>query len=484
MSNQAEKRGASAIVIGASMAGLLAARALANHFEQVTLLERDVFPARGENRRGVPQGRHTHVLLERGRQIMESFFPGLTEELLGLGAVEVRDASLELRWFRGGYHQPGASGIRGITLSRPTLEAVVRESVMVLPNVRAVEGCKVLGPVPGEDHVGRVAGVRVAAGEGGGEETMYADLVVDASGRGSRSPAWLEELGYEPPVVDQVEVRVGYTTYYFRREPQHLRGLSGVVVAPVPPDRRMGVMLGQDGNRWVVTIGGYLGDHVPADYQAFVDAARALPVSEIYDVVKDADLLGEPATYKYRASVRHRYEALDRFPEGYLVLGDALCSFNPIYGQGMTVAALEAAALDECLAGGRHRLAQRFFARATPIVEASWNAATGNDLAYPEVEGRRTPLVRFFNRYLDKLHVAAHHDAGVSIAFLKVINMLAPAPSILHPRIVWRVVKGNVAASRRRRGVGNEIVDGEGIAIDVPDERVEPSHQALKEHAR
>ena len=427
------------------MAGLLAARALTDHFEQVTLLEQDIFPAPGVNRKGVPQGKHTHVLLELGRQIMERYLPGLTDELTRLGAVRIADVSLNVRWFHSdGYHQPGASGLTGVGVSRPTLEAAVRARVLALPNVQAVENCNVLGLVTTADN-SRVTGVRLVNRQAGhNEETMLAELVVDASGRGSRSPAWLEELGYSRPAEEKVRIGMGYTSCYYRRHPDHIPGLNGIVLLATPPDKRLGVMLAQDGNRWVVTIGGYLGDHAPTDFQGFLEAARRLPVPDIYDVIKNAEPCGQPVAYKFPANLRHCYEKLARFPKGYLVLGDALCSFNPIYGQGMTVAALEAEALGACLANGRNHLAKHFLAKANKIIDVSWSAAVGNDLGFAEVTGPRTPLVRFLNWYLSKLHLAAHNDAQVSNAFLKVINMVAPPPSLMQPQIVWRVIKENL----------------------------------------
>jgi 2-polyprenyl-6-methoxyphenol hydroxylase-like FAD-dependent oxidoreductase len=454
MSKETPKQGKEVVVIGASMAGLLAARVLADHFEQVTLVERDRFPAPGANRKGVPQGKQTHVLLERGRQIMEEYLPGLTDELAGLGAANIADFSFNVGWFHsGGYHQPGVSGISGVGVSRPTLEASVRARVLALPNVRAIEGCSVLGLLTTADKR-RVTGVRLAGRQAGdAEETLTADLVVDAGGRGSRSPAWLEEMGYPRPAEEEVRIGLGYTTCYYRRRPDHIPGRDGIVMLATPPDKRMGAMLAQDGDRWVVTLGGYLGEHAPTDYQGFLESARKLPAPDIYNLIKRAEPLGEPVAYKFPANLRRRYDKLARFPERYLVLGDALCSFNPIYGQGMTVAAMEAVALGECLADGRERLARRFFAKASQIIDVSWSAAVGNDLAFPEVVGPRTPMVRFLNWYLRKLHLAAHHDAQVSIAFLKVINMVAPPPTILQPRIVWRVIKGNLGSGQRQEPV-------------------------------
>lgn len=459
MSEQTDKSSKKAVVIGASMAGLLAARALAEHFEQVTLLERDTFPAPGLNRKGVPQGKHTHVLLELGREIMEEFLPGLTDELTSLGAVTIADVSSNVRWFHsGGYHRPGVSGFSSIGVSRPTLEAVVRERVLGLPNVQAVQDCNVLGLVTTADNA-RVTGVRLVNRRvGNTKETMMADLVVDASGRGSRSPAWLEELGYKRPEEEEVSIGMGYVTCYYRRQPEHIPGLEGIVLMATPPYKRLAILLAQDGNRWVLTIGGYLGQHAPTDYQGFLESARQLPTPDIYNVIKDAEPLSGPVPYKFPANLRRHYEKLSTFPEGYLVIGDALCSFNPIYGQGMTVGAREAVALSECLAQGRSRLAQRFFARANKIIDLAWSAAVGTDLSFPEIEGPRTPMVRFLNWYISKLHVAAHQDARVSIAFLKVINMVAPPPSILHPRIVWRVAKAHLWPGQKKASLSKERI--------------------------
>jgi 2-polyprenyl-6-methoxyphenol hydroxylase-like FAD-dependent oxidoreductase len=446
-----------AIVIGASMAGLLAARALAGHFGRVILVESDIFPPLGENRKGIPQGKHVHVLLERGRKIMESYLPGLTEQLTSLGAVAIGDVSANVRWFHsGGYHQPGISDLSGLAVSRPTLEGAVRQRVLALPNVSAVEGSRVAELVTTGDNA-RVTGVKLDLRQSNDtDETLAADLVVDASGRGSRGPVWLEKMGYERPKEEEVRIGMGYVTCFFRRQPEQIPGIEGIVLMTTPPDKRLGVLLAQDGNRWVLTIGGYLGHHAPTDFEGFLNAAKQLPTSDIYRVIKDAELLSGPVPYTFPANLRHRYDKLPALPERYLVIGDALCSFNPIYGQGMTVAALEAAALGDCLSENTVRLAQAFFAKTRNIIDLSWNAAVGTDLSFPEVEGPRTLIVRFLNWYLSKLHVAAHTDAQVSIAFLKVINMITPPPSMMHPGIVARVIKAHLHGEPQQQQVTQE----------------------------
>lgn len=436
--------GQQAVVIGASMGGLLAARVLANHFEQVTLLERDSFPAMGENRKSVPQGRHAHAILAQGLQTLEGYFPGLTDRLVSLGA-DYGDVSDFARWYHeGDCHQSTVSGVNAINISRPRLEAEVRARVLALPNVQAVEECDVLGLLATPEK-GRVTGVRLIRRKAGSaEESVKADLVVDTSGRGSRSPAWLEGLGYERPSEEAVKIGVTYTSCQYRRTPEHLPGINALIVAASPDYPRGGVLLSQEGNCWILTVAAYLGEQIPQDHAGFLAYVRGMATPALYNVVANAEPIGNPVQHKIPSNLRRRYERLNRFPEGYLVLGDALCSFNPIYAQGMSVAALEAATLDGCLAHGKARLAQRFFKQVGKIIEVPWGTAVGNDLRFPEVEGPRSPMTRFINWYLVKLHHAAHRDPVVSVAFLKVVNMVAPPPSVMQPGIAWRVLLGNL----------------------------------------
>lgn len=280
---------------------------------------------------------------------------------------------------------------------------------------------------------------------GQADDIIDADMVVDASGRGSQSPKWLQEWGYDPPDTSLVQVNVGYATRVFERRPKQFFDSMGAVIAGTPPaSRRMAAVLAAEGDRWVVTLGGSLSDYPPSDADGWIAFARSLPVPAVHDLASEARPIGEIATYRLPANRRLLYERLRRFPDGYLVTGDAVCSFNPIYGQGMSTAALEAKALEDVLAQGDGRLAERFYARVGAIVEIPWAIATGEDLRHPEVEGKRPPGFGLINRYLERVHAVASEDPMVCRRFFDVLNLLAPPPSLMTPQVAWRVLTRRV----------------------------------------
>jgi 2-polyprenyl-6-methoxyphenol hydroxylase-like FAD-dependent oxidoreductase len=436
--------GSHAVVIGAGMGGLVAARMLADHYQRVTILERDVLPLEAAPRKGVPHGRHAHGLLARGREALEDLFPGLTDSLIEAGAVPI-DTLADSRWFSHGVYLANAtSGLRSILLSRPLLETHVRRRLRALTGVCIQENAVVRRLTIAGD---KVTGVALATGQ-----TIDANLVVDASGRHSRSADWLADLGYEKPAEDKIGVRISYTTRILCRRPDHLGGKAIALVGAEAPQWRFGVAVAMEDDRWIVTQGGYFDDRPNHGDNGFLEFARTLAAPEIANLLTVAQPLTPATNFSFPASRRWRYERLNRFPAGYLVFGDALCSFNPIYGQGMTTAALEGLALGRCLQEGEEALAERFFARAAPIIDIPWQIAAGSDLRHPQLAHMRTPMGQFMNWYIGKVHRAAARDPAVGRAFLRVTNLMSPPTQLFTPATMSRVVIG---ALRRGDRVGS-----------------------------
>ena len=430
----------SAVVLGASMTGLLAVRALSGHFERVTVVERDVLPESDMERKGVPQSAHAHGLLCSGYRVMDDYFPGMMDELESLGALH-GDVVGDFLWFQyGRWKLRHESGLRGITLSRPCLETAIRRWVKALPNVTFLEGACRVRPTF-DTASGSVTGLLVQSKDSSDQKTLQADLVVDASGRGSQSPQWLEYNGFGRPEELSIKVHVGYATRTFERRPGEFYNSNGGIISGTPPEStRYGAVLATEGHRWMVTLVGTVGDYPPTNEKEWIAFAATLPVPAVYELVTAARPLTDIVSYRFPANRRQFYERMKRFPSGFLVMGDALCSFNPIYGQGMSVAAMEAKVLDDSLSTGLEGLSQRFYARARKIVDIPWAIATGEDLRFPQVEGRRPPGFRIMNRYLERVHAVASEDPVVCRRFFDVLNLLAPPSSLMAPRIAWRVL--------------------------------------------
>jgi 2-polyprenyl-6-methoxyphenol hydroxylase-like FAD-dependent oxidoreductase len=428
----------SAIVLGASMSGLLAARALSDHCRHVTIVERDLLTDHTEPRKGVPQSAHAHGLLASGYRVMDRYFPGLMEELRHRGAP-VGDVVGDFLWFQYGHWKlRHESGLRGITVSRPCLEAAIRRRVRRLPNITILEGVSGVRPIF-DTQTGRVTGLVVRRSPRHEQEFLAADLVVDAAGRGSHSPQWLEEWGFGKPEVVTVTVNVGYATRVFERRPGDLFDSNGAIVSGVPNSTRYGAVLAAEGNRWVITLVGTVGDYPPGDETGWLQFSASLPVPVVHELASRARPLTDIVSYRFQANQRRLYEHMKRFPDGYLVVGDALCSFNPVYGQGMSVVALEAEALDEELSAGMHGIAVRFYRRARKIIDIAWEIATGEDLRIPQVQGSRPIGFNAISRYLERVHTVAAYDRLVCRKFMDVLNLLASPTSLMSPRVAWRV---------------------------------------------
>jgi len=444
------KLGEHAVVRGASMGGLLAARVLADFYETVTVVERDVLPETSANRRGVPQGRHVHLLLGRGSQVLEELFPGFLDELVAAGAPSFDGDMSKLYLSNGGHLFPRSGRAKDIPFflpSRPLLESHVRRRVRAVANVTVLDGHDVveLTSTPPRD---RVTGALVRARPDGSERVLGADLVVDAMGRGARTPAFLEGLGYGRPAEDQLGMRLAYSSQLLRIPPGMLNELM-VIIGPVPGRPTGMALFGNENNTWMFSVIGMVGREPPDELAEMLAFVEDFAPAHVLAAIRAGEPLAEVARYRMPSSQWRRYDKMRRFPAGLLVFGDAICSFNPVYGQGMTVAALEALALQRCLRRGEDGLARRHFQATAKAVGVAWQMATGADLSLPEVEGPRPLPVRIANNYVDRVLAAAESDIVVAEQFARVIAFLDPPTSLFHPALIARVATTNL---RRRKG--------------------------------
>ncbi len=424
------------------MAGMLAARVLAEVHDEVVVVDRDELSGVDAARRGVPQGRHAHGLLARGQQILEDLFPGFTAELEAAG-IPVGDLGGQVRWYFDGHRlSPGPTDLRLVGVARPVLEGHVRRRVAALPGVRFVEGADIAGLTVSGDG-GRVTGARVH--HEGREQALEADLVVDATGRGSRAPVWLEELGYGRVPEERIRIDLTYTSVMYRWRTDPFRGDMSINPVATPANPRGAFLHTLGGDRCMLSLTGVLGDRPPTDPEGLMAYAKSLPVPDVAEALQDAEMLGTPVSFRFPASQRRRFEQLPRLPRGFLVAGDAVCSFNPVYGQGMAVAALQAVTLRRHLLRGGDPDPRAYFADVAGVVDVPWEIAAGGDFAFPQVEGRRTLRVRMGNAYLARLHVAARSDAVLTERFLRVAGLVDPPQALMAPATALRVLRGSRA---------------------------------------
>jgi 2-polyprenyl-6-methoxyphenol hydroxylase-like FAD-dependent oxidoreductase len=319
-----------------------------------------------------------------------------------------------------------------VSQTRPLLEDAIRRRVA--EDTRITIRCEAASDLLFDGP--RVSGVRTSAGD------VAADLVVDASGRGSQLPAWLEAHGHAPPPVSEVAIDLGYATRLYRMPPPNGRDWHVMAVYPKPPDtRKVAVIFPVEGDRWIVTAGGSVGDHPAGDDAGFMAFLDALDRPDLARAVRDAEPLDEIVTMRFPHERRCHYERMRGRPANLVVIGDSLCSFNPLFGQGVSVAALEAIALDRALA--THDLARvpdAYFAAARRIVDDPWMLATLTDFIYPAVRGRRPPGAWAMQWYLRRVLALTGAHEGVYRRFLDVVHMTAPVRALFHPTVVGAVL--------------------------------------------
>lgn len=437
-----------ALVIGSGIAGLTAARVLTDHFDRVTIVERDVLPEEPVYRKGVPQGNQIHAILLGGLRVLEQQFPGVTAELQAAGAVPINLGSEARLHMLGRWRVRFPSAYTALAATRPLLEGVVRQRLAVHPRLTFVQGVEVTGICTNEART-QATGVQLRRRGGAADAAalqIEADLVVAATGRGSRVPEWLTELGFPAPRETVVDGKPGYATRVYRFSQPPAFDWKVMYLQPLAPDQQRGAILVKvEDDQWQASLIGMGGDYPPTDEEGFLEFARTLPVPDFVNIIQNAEPISQIRGYRRMENRRWHYEDLPRYLENFLVCGDAVYAFNPAYGQGMSVAAMASMKLDDCLRrqkGDLTGLAARFQKDLMSVIEAPWQLATGQDRDWQNEPGTFSgPMARLMQRYIRRVLEAMMHDATVAEAFLAVQQMLASPARLFYPDILWRTLR-------------------------------------------
>lgn len=415
-----------AIVIGAGMAGLMAARVLSEHFERVRLVEADELPDRAASRKGTPQCDHVHALLKSGEAALSRLYPGLKDELRSAGGHEFNVRSRWRAYGPGGWPEPVDVGLSMLAQTRPLLERLVRERTLQRTGIQLLRGR--VRALAGE---GEVSGVVLE--QDGRESRLDAELVVDATGRGGRAEAWLRDLGFTLPREEVMRPEIRYTSALFSRGVSDGSDYGGWLMFLQPPDTRSAVAIPVEGDAWQITVADRFGAAVPPEESAVRAFLRALPDPKVSELVQDERPLTDFHTYRIaEVRIRRFDEWTGDRPQGYLPIGDAIATFNPIYAQGISVAALQAQALAE--AQDAHEapedVARSYIERAMEPALWAWRLGQASDLRYPQVEGERTEEVQTLADGIRRLMEASAREPALQAVYARVIHLLEPPDSI------------------------------------------------------
>lgn len=449
-----------AIVIGGSITGLLTSRILLNHFEQVTLIERDIYPAKPEFRRGVFQGRQLHQLMVRANIILESLFPGIEKELLNLGAVKI-DWPQDVLICYGSQLVPRFSfNLHTLFLSRPLLDWAIKSRLKTFKGFHIIEGHQVTELLY-DPLQKQVNGVSLCRSHNRKNEdspssvnSLLAELVVDTTGRATQAHKWLASCGYELPKKTVVDASIGYASRFYRPSPDFKYDWKAVQMYPRPPYLRGGGIYPVEENLWHVGLIGINGDYPPTDEIGFLEFSKTLPGLEIYEAIKFAEPVSKIYSYRQTKNRLYHYEKLSQMPNGFITLGDAVCALNPVYGQGITVAALSALTLDDLLQAEKYKknklagFSIQFQKSLAKVIATPWLLATLEDFNWSDTKGIKPQpwfIYILIQRYMSKLLQKAAKQPEMCQSFAEVMHMLKPISSLFTPQMFLHIFLGSAS---------------------------------------
>ncbi len=450
MSSPSNFLGSHVVVIGGGMAGLLSAHVLTRYFERVSLIERDSYPEKPVFRAGTPQGRHVQTILIRGQQILEEFFPGLKDKLIAHGAVESDFMADYIYRFPSGWASRTSSRLKGFSCSRPLLEWLVRQEVITCKRIQIIEKHEVVNLLTSNDRRS-ITGVQMRARNSKAymEHELLdlpADLVVDTSGRDSHVLHWFKAIGYTPPPETVINPFFGYSSRQYIPSVDYKRTWKAMLVQALPPQDRRGILvLPIEGNNWLVVLAGTGKDYPPTDETGFLDFIKSIPDPTLHEALQNAQPSSSIYGYRRTESRLRHFEQLTRLPAGFVALGDAVCAFNPVHGQGTTAAALGVKAFDACLRQQHQSdmasFPYHFQRKLAKVNELPWQWAKASDYYVPGIEGMQLKRIEELTyRYLGSVIGLLPTAPSVNKTFIEVKHMVKAPIALLHPSIVAKVL--------------------------------------------
>ncbi len=445
------KRDATAVVLGAGIAGLASARVLSNHFETVYLVDKDALGDASNSRKSVPQGAHIHLLWSGGMNILKHWFPDLGKELEQTGSTKF-DTSAQMRWYHQGvWKLRHRSELEVYAQSRPFLERALLDRVEALPGITVLPRHQ-LKSLMLNDQQDTLEGIELESLDSSELLSIETGLVIDATGRSAATLQQLRSKGFQMPEEETIQVDIGYATCVFEQPESDATDWSALVVYPEAPiSHRLGVIFPIENKRWIVTLVGLRGHYLKEpDFQSYLDFAASLDKPEVYEAITKAKPVSPVQLIRYPNQNRRHFRELSDYPAGLIPVGDTITSLNPLYGQGMTVAIKQAQLLDECLESQPEKilgkkLQQQYLNAIEPIVDDAWLLGSMSDFLYPETSGKRPPFYGVVKWYLTRLLVLSSEDEVIQQSFMRVIHLQARVRSLLRPSVLLRVLLGRKA---------------------------------------
>jgi 2-polyprenyl-6-methoxyphenol hydroxylase-like FAD-dependent oxidoreductase len=435
-----------AIIIGGGISGKLAARVLSDVYKEVIILERDSEQERPSSRKGAPQGEHLHALLHAGEYGLEELFPGITEKFYDNGAVKI-NSTMDLAWYHHGAWRIRYDGGYSTTLqTRPHLEWHIEQYLKRIPNV-VFHYNQVVQDFLYNETENHIIGVLLKDG------SLTADIVVDASGVSSLTTKWLHKRGTYIP-EEKVEINLSYMSKQFQLAENDERDWRIKMVYPNPPEEKIGGTISKvEGNRYIVTIMGYHNSvsekEVLIDDSGFIKLSKKLPKQDIYQEIEHAIPLTKTSFYRIPHIVWRRFDKM-KLPNGLLLIGDTICRIDPVFGQGMSIAIVEALALQKLFqTGARQKVSAAFHKKAAQIISPIWNMVLAEDFRYPNTRGKKPYGLSIQQWYAKNIVLLSAQNQDVYNAFVKVMNLVQPITSLMKPSIMKRVLKITFSASRK-----------------------------------